>query len=116
MLSPPEVFVVFIILIVVIFLVRNQRFHEIADRLAREFCSRHDLQMLDGTVAFRGLHLDRRHWHFCRTFRFDYSINSVDRFRGSVTLCGDQIQTFFVHPDHIRTAKTGMAIGDELEL
>ncbi len=116
MLSPLEVFIAVIIVLVVIFVIRNQRFHEIADRLAREFCQRHKLQFLDGTVMFRGLHLDRRRLHFCRTFRFDYSLNSVDRFAGSVTLCGEHIQSYHVHPDHLQVNEVKEVVAEQLEL
>lgn len=116
MFSPIEVFVGFALITIVIFLVRNQRFHEMADQLARRFCQRHNLQFLDGTVVFRGLHFDRRRLHFCRIFRFDYSINSVDRFAGSVTLCGEHIQSYHVHPDHLQANVVKEVVADQLEL
>lgn len=116
MLSPFEVILGFIVVIVAVFLARNQRFHETADELSRKFCQRHNLQFLDGTVMFRGLRFDRRRFHFCRTFRFDYSTNSADRFPGSITLCGEHIQSFHVHPDHIQVSDIEPQVGQLLEL
>ncbi len=83
-------------------LLRNRQMHEKADRIARRFCDQNDLQFLDGTVSFKGMRIERKRLHFCRCYRFDYSLNSADRYQGLLTLCGEHIQSFRVNPDHLR--------------
>ncbi len=101
MLNPFEVIILIAVITLVVMLLRNQRFHELANGLARNYCEKNSLQFLDGTVSFRGLMLDRKRFHLCRSYRFDYSLNSVDRHQGLITLCGEHIQSFRVNPDHL---------------
>lgn len=81
--------------------VQHRRFHERAVGVVSGYCATNGLQMLDGTVAFRGFRFERWPWHICRTFRFDYSLNGVDRHKGQLTLCGEHTQSFRVNPDHL---------------
>ena len=92
-------------IVLAIGLLRNRQIHERADRLARQYCQQNGLQFLDGTVAFKGMHFERSRLHFCRSYRFDYSISSADRYQGLLTLCGDHIQSFRVNPDHLQAAQ-----------
>ncbi|MGI9317792.1 MAG: DUF3301 domain-containing protein [bacterium] len=92
----------FIVIVLAIMLLRNRQIHEQADRIARQYCNQNGLQFLDGTVVFKGMRLERKRLHFCRSYRFDYSLNSADRYHGLLTLCGEHIQSFRVNPDHLR--------------
>ena len=106
LLNPLQVVLFFALIIVIVMLVRNRTFHEQADRLARQFCQRNHLQFLDGTVSFKGVKLELKRWHLCRSFGFDYSLDKLDRHHGIVTLCGQHIQTFRINTEHIETRDT----------
>lgn len=105
-LNPIQVALLFGIVIIIVMLVRNQSYHEQADRLARQFCQRNHLQFLDGTVSFRGMKIELRQFHICRSFRFDYSLDKMDRHHGMVTLCGQHIQSFRINTDHIENSES----------
>jgi len=81
--------------------VRHRKFHEEALVLVRRYCDRNGLQLLDSTVAFHGFRIE--HWpiYLCRSYRFEYSLNRIDRYRGLFTLCGDATQSFRVDPAHL---------------
>ena len=89
-----------------VFLFRHRRMHEKADGLARHYCKRNGLQFLDGTVSSSGISLNWRKLHVCRSFRFDYSLDNVDRHFGLVTLCGENMQAFRVNPDHMKAIES----------
>ena len=96
-----EMFIAIGLIGVLVMLYRNQRYHELADHLVRHYCRRHGLQFLGGTVSLRKITVSRQPLMLCRSYRFDYSLSSVDRFHGSVTLCGEHYQSFRVQPDHL---------------
>lgn len=81
--------------------VRHRKFHEEALVLVRRYCERNDLQLLDSTVAFQGFRIERWPIYLCRSYRFEYSLNRIDRYRGLFTLCGDATQSFRVDPTHL---------------
>jgi hypothetical protein len=101
-LQPIEILLLISVIMLAMMLLRNRRMHEKADRVVRRYCEQNGLQFLDGTVAFKGMRLERLRLHFCRSYRFDYSLNSADRYQGLLTLCGEHIQSFRVNPDHLR--------------
>lgn len=84
--------------------IRHRRFHEYALGQVREYCSASGLQLLDSTIAFRGFRIDWTPLQVCRSFRFDYSLNGVDRHRGLFTLCGENTQSFRVDPAHLHAS------------
>lgn len=100
MLNSVEMLLVMALAVAVILLLRHRQYHEKADALARQYCKRNGWQFLDGTVSSRGVSLNRKQLHLCRSFRFDYSLNSIDRYHGTITLCGDGVQSFRVNPEH----------------
>ena len=105
LLSPIQVILLFIFIVLIMILIRNRRFHEQADRLVRQFCQRNGLQFLDGTVSFRGMRFEFRHFYLCRSFRFEYSLDKLDRHHGLLTLCGQHGQLFRVNPVHLTDSK-----------
>ena len=101
MLSPFEVFILMLVVVIVVMLFRNRRSHELADQLARRYCGRNEFQFLDGTVLMQRMSIHFAPPRLCRHYRFDYSLNSVDRYQGVLSLCGDHVQSFRVNPDHL---------------
>ena len=101
MTNPMHVALLMTVVVIVLFILRIQSRKEVANNIARTFCSRKALQLLDGTVAFRGLHLTRPGFSLAYRFRFDYSTNRADRHAGHLTLVGEDIQSIYVDPAHL---------------
>ena len=101
MSQPLSVFLLMLVIVGIMLMLRLQGKKELANGIAGRFCSRHGLQLLDGTVAFRGLHRVRPGPALAYRFRFEYSINGADRFSGRVTLVGDAIENIYVAPEHL---------------
>ena len=87
--------------VLVILLVRGRGYHESANRMARECCRQNGLQLLDGTVALRGLSLLPHRMRIARTYRFEYSLDGTDRHVGHLTLAGDETVTLRIDPEHL---------------
>ena len=85
----------------VVLLVRGRGYHESANRVVRECCSQNGLQLLDGTVAFRGLSFLPRRPCITRTYRFEYSRDGTDRHMGLITLTGSEVISLLINPDHM---------------
>jgi hypothetical protein len=69
---------------------------ERANAAAIEACERLGLQFLDGTVAFARLGFTRGPSGLLtlrRTYVFDYTATSIDRFQGFVVLSGHRVET-----------------------
>lgn len=67
---------------------------EVARRHAREICTRHEVQLLDQSVALRQLRLrrdDDGRMRVLRTYEFAYSANGDDRQHGELALLGTQL-------------------------
>lgn len=71
------------------------RAREIGIGAVRAFCVREGLQLLDDTVVCRRMRParnERGHMSVRRVFEFEYSGSGYDRYRGSVTLLGREIE------------------------
>jgi hypothetical protein len=69
---------------------------EAANDAASEACRRLALQLLDGTVAFAGLSLFRGatgRLGIRRTYVFDYTADSIERYQGLVVLAGRKVES-----------------------
>ncbi len=86
-----------------------QQKKEHANQIARGFCRQHQLQLLDGTVAFRGWHFTRIGQPVAIRFRFDYSTNRTDRHQGYISIVGKRIQNIFVNEEHIQGSANPIA-------
>lgn len=74
---------------------------ERAEQVGRDACRTAGVQWLDQTVHADGLRLRRRRdgWlGFERSFRFEYSVDGSDRYRGRLVLLGGELVSF-VGPD-----------------
>jgi len=64
---------------------------ELANRVAKDACSRTVVQFLDGTVAFSGLRWARDpsgRRRLLRTYTFDYTTDGFERAQGFIVLSG----------------------------
>jgi len=102
-MAPYQVFAVMIAVLAFLFIVKSQKLKEQANLIAKQLCRRHDLQFLDGTVAFRGLHFDRSSFSLVYRFRFEYSVNSADRYPGFISFVGKHMQNLFIAPEHLKS-------------
>lgn len=68
---------------------------EMANRIAKETCSRAVVQFLDGTVAFAGFRLTRTadgRRRLLRTYTFDYTNDGFERSQGFIVLSGRRLE------------------------
>ncbi|MCB1863919.1 MAG: DUF3301 domain-containing protein [Chromatiales bacterium] len=86
-----------LLLALVWFWLDSLRAREIATGIAREWCSRHDLQLLDETVALARLRLardDGQRLVPARRYGFDYTTGGGARFTGSIDMVGRRFAAF----------------------
>jgi hypothetical protein len=67
---------------------------EMANRIAKEACSRAVVQFLDDTVAFAGFRLTRSggRRRLLRTYTFDYTHDGFERAQGFIVLAGHHLE------------------------
>jgi len=87
-------------LLLIVFLVwlwfDSTRSHELAVQITSRLCLKHDVQLLDETVALRrlGVSWPREGLRLKRTYRFDYTIEGTERRTGSLVLLGSRLATY----------------------
>jgi hypothetical protein len=77
------------------------RSRDLANRAAREACERGEVQLLDGTVAFRKLAFARGgdgRLGLRRTYVFDYSDDGYSRRQGFVIVRGTELEVVGLGP------------------
>lgn len=65
-----------------------------AVRYARRECELHNVQLLDQTVQQIKLSMSRdekARWRFWREYRFEYSLDGVNRYEGRLTMLGQRL-------------------------
>ena len=74
----------------------STRSHELAVQITSRLCLKHDVQLLDETVALRrlGVSWPREGLRLKRTYRFDYTIEGTERRTGSLVLLGSRLATY----------------------
>ena len=74
----------------------STRSHELAVQITSRLCFKHDVQLLDETVALRrlGLSWPREGLRLKRTYRFDYTIEGTERRTGSLVLLGSRLAAY----------------------
>lgn len=71
------------------------RVRELALAAARKTCERDSVQFLDQSVSVRRVSLSRDdggRWRIWREYRFEYSVDGVERRRGHVIMLGYRLQ------------------------
>jgi hypothetical protein len=76
----------------------STRSHELAVLIASRLCFKHDVQLLDETVALGrlGLSWPREGFRLKRTYRFDYTIEGTERRTGSLVLLGSRLAAYHI--------------------
>lgn len=67
---------------------------ELALALARQYCQRLDIELLDGNVAFRRIKRERDgrgHWRLARVYDFEFTVTGEQRLNGQLSLFGKQL-------------------------
>ena len=100
MLTFTEVLLALGAVIGVAYLIGNQKSLEMANLAAKRFCQQNHLQLLDGTVSRTAVRFSRSSLSLARHYRFEYSMNSVNRYQGTIAIIG-RTQSVYIHPDHL---------------
>ncbi len=99
-----EVIAVLVFGAVVLHLLAATRVRELAVEAVIKASERDDFQLLDQSVHINRLSLSRDpegRWRIWRQYRFDYSLDGVERLQGYVIMLGRQLQAVVVsEPGH----------------
>ena len=108
-MTASEMFSLLVLLACVWLLWDNLKAREAAVAASRDLCKAEGLQLLDDTVVMQSLRPVRGsggRLRLKRIYVFEYSDTGNDRHKGSVTLIGDTVITFFVGPRPVAEAQT----------
>ena len=105
MIEMNEAFVLLLGFLLFMIYLKSQEKKSLANQMAKRFCQQNDLQFLDGTVAFRNIRWLRKNISFMFGYRFEYSVNTVDRHTGYISLIGKHVQSLFIEPEHIKNTE-----------
>lgn len=84
----------FALTLVAIVIWQNAGFRDRALLMAQRYCERRDVQLLDETIAFRGMGLgrdNRGNWGIRRTFEFEFTATGERRYRGQLVMLGARL-------------------------
>lgn len=98
-LSLGEVLTVFLIGGVILYFLGATRVRELAVQAVVRASREGDFQLLDQSVHIRRVSLSRDdtgRWRIWRQYRFDYSLNGVERRQGFITMLGKRQQSILV--------------------
>ena len=98
-LSLGELLVFFGFAAVVLYFLGATRVRELAVQAVQRASRNGDFQLLDQSVHIRRVSLSRDatgRWRIWRQYRFDYSLEGVERRQGYVTMLGKQLQSILV--------------------
>ena len=76
------------------------RTREMAMQVCRRTCTSYQVQLLDDTVALAGLWpvMDQGRLALRRVYLFEYSLSSMDRRTGSLTLTRRRVDSVYLEP------------------
>tara|TARA_R110000772_G_scaffold29023_3_gene72832 strand:+ start:1059 stop:1388 length:330 start_codon:yes stop_codon:yes gene_type:complete len=82
-------FFIFILLVMYWWRISEQK--SFAIRNAKNYCKERAVQLLDQTLVFKGLRIEKagnQRRKLCRVYEFEFSNNGEDRFKGEIVLSG----------------------------
>lgn len=94
-----EVVVVLLFGLLCLHFLGSIRVRELAVQAVARASRDSDFQLLDQTVHLQRISLSRDQtgrWHIWRQYRFDYSLDGVERRQGFVTMLGKHLQSMVV--------------------
>ncbi len=89
-----EILLLLLVFAIALYWQNGMRCKEIASNAARLECKRENYQFLDQTVHQQHISMSRDTggtWRFWRDYRFEYSIDGIERRRGRVLLLGQKV-------------------------
>jgi len=86
---------IFLAIIIIVFIIDNLRAREMATSIARDYCSQHGLQFLDGTASLGTISPEfaRGKLRLRRCYSFEYTDLGDQRQRGQIILSRNQMVT-----------------------
>lgn len=112
MLSLTHIILTGLVLLTVLYWWRALAAREVALDAARRRCERLDLQLLDDTVALRGIWLkpnQRGQQSLRRTYQFEFSVTGGERYQGRVVMLSNRIEQIDL-PPHVHQASEGQRV------
>ncbi len=94
-----DVLVLFGLVGVATYVFQSMRVRELALVAARRACRDAGVQLLDETVSIQRLSASRDpegRWRLWRQYRFEYSIQGVERERGHIIMLGNRLQAVVI--------------------
>lgn len=84
----------------------NQGVRERAIAIAKDFCTKEDVQFLDGAMALVRMRLKRDtmgRMVIARTYQFEFSDTGDNRLKGTIILRGKKLETLHLQPYRLST-------------
>lgn len=94
-----DVLVLFGLCAVATWVFQSMRVRELALAAARRACRDAGVQLLDETVSIQRLSASRDdagRWRLWRQYRFEYSVDGLERERGHIIMLGNRLQAVVV--------------------
>lgn len=102
-LNLTDLLIVLVLGLLVGWFLSSIRVRELAVEAVKQASRRDDFQLLDQTVQLSRISLSRNpegRWRVWRQYRFDYSLDGVERLEGFVIMLGNRLQAVVVRePD-----------------
>jgi hypothetical protein len=98
------------VILLVIYWWRSSEQHAVAVAAARDYCRERDLQLLDETLQFRRMRLERDargNKRLCRIYEFDYSRDGKDRHSGEIILSAYIVLRVILHSEVLEITEYG---------
>lgn len=102
MYSIYDIILVIPLILVVLYWWNTNEQKRIALAAARDYCKQRNLQLLDDSLVFRKLRIERdlrRNRKLCRVYDFDYCPDGKERHTGEIVLTGMRVLRVIVHSD-----------------
>ncbi|PCJ40914.1 MAG: hypothetical protein COA71_09955 [SAR86 cluster bacterium] len=99
-----DVIIFFIFILLVMYWWRISEQKTFAIRHAKKYCQERNVQLLDQTLLFKGMRLEKSHnkrRKLCRVYEFDFSSNGEDRFKGQIILSGFNFLRVIIEMDEL---------------
>jgi hypothetical protein len=97
-----------VLVLAVVYWWRSLAAREVALRAARRHCDRLGLQLLDDTVALRGVWLKRNadgQPSIWRAYAFEFSATGGERYQGRIVMLGDRVEGVQLPPHRFDAAE-----------
>ncbi|GAB3477827.1 DUF3301 domain-containing protein [Marinomonas epiphytica] len=97
-----ELSVALIFSLLVYFWWRNLTIRETALNYAKQHCKKHNLQLLDDSVAGKKWRPSWQHGQPCiiRTYQFEFTSTGSARYQGFITFIGPKVKDIWISPHH----------------